>query len=65
MTTEPAADEPDMLTPYQASVLLGVHPSTLRRYTNRGMLPVTKLPSGHRRFARADLLVLLNKSKDA
>lgn len=39
----------------EASDLLGVHTSTLRRWADAGELPVTITPGGHRRFARADL----------
>jgi excisionase family DNA binding protein len=41
----------------EASVLLGVHPSTLRRWADAGELRVTITPGGHRRFARADIEV--------
>jgi len=40
----------------QASALLGVHPATLRRWANRGEIPVFFTPGGHRRFALEDLI---------
>jgi excisionase family DNA binding protein len=56
--SEPDADNarPVYLSLREASALLGVHPSTLRRWADAGELPVTVTPGGHRRFARADLL---------
>jgi excisionase family DNA binding protein len=36
-------------------MFLGVHPTTLRRWTNNGDLPALLTPGGHRRFALADL----------
>lgn len=40
----------------QASAFLGVHPATLRRWANRGEIPVLFTPGGHRRFALEDLI---------
>lgn len=40
----------------QASAFLGVHPATLRRWANRGEIPVLLTPGGHRRFALEDLI---------
>jgi excisionase family DNA binding protein len=39
----------------EAAELLGVHPSTIRAWTDRGDLPYQRTPGGHRRFRRADL----------
>jgi excisionase family DNA binding protein len=43
------------LTISEAADLLGVHPSTLRRWADDGDVPTMITPGGHRRFARADL----------
>jgi excisionase family DNA binding protein len=40
----------------QASTLLGVCPATIRRYTNRGILPHTRTPGNQRRFRLSDVL---------
>lgn len=50
-----SADPQPLLSLRDASALLGVHPSTLRRWADAGEVPVTITPGGHRRFARADL----------
>jgi|GEM_PF-1546198 len=38
-----------------AAKVLGVHPNTLRTWTDKGIVPHTRLPSGYRRYAVADL----------
>ncbi len=43
----------------EASELLGVHPVTLRRWANRGILPTIRTPGGHRRFRRQDVEALM------
>jgi excisionase family DNA binding protein len=39
----------------EAAELLGVHPSTVRQWANRGELPAHRTAGGHRRFRRDDL----------
>lgn len=39
-----------LLTISQAAARLGVHPDSLRRWADKGLVPVIKLPSGYRRF---------------
>jgi excisionase family DNA binding protein len=40
-----------------AAKLLGVHPSTVRLWSNNGMLPVHKTQGGHRRYKRGEILL--------
>ncbi len=47
------------LTLSQASDLLGVHPATLRQWSDEGKLELFRTPGGHRRFARAAIERLL------
>jgi hypothetical protein len=51
------ANGKDELTPAQVALELGVSPSTVRRYEERGILaPARRLPgSRYRRYARADV----------
>ena len=44
----------------QASALLNVHSSTLRRWADGGLVPHQRTPGGHRRFSRKALLPLLD-----
>lgn len=46
------------LRPGQASVILGVHPRTLMRWAEQGMLRYHVLPSGHRRYSEQDVKAL-------
>ncbi len=43
------------LTVHDAAARLGVHESTVRRYADRGLIRVKRLPSGVRRLRRADV----------
>lgn len=49
----------EWLTLSEAAQLLGVHPTTLRRWADNGDIPVKFTPGGHRRFLRAELLTHL------
>jgi len=40
-----------LLTVTRAAEMIGVHPNTLRAWSDKGMVPVTRLPSGYRRFS--------------
>lgn len=43
-----------------ACEILGVDKSTLRRWSDRGRVPVFRTPGGHRRYSEADLRAVLN-----
>lgn len=45
----------DLLPPYDAARLLGVTPSTLRRYATAGHLRAVRTPGGHHRYVAADV----------
>jgi excisionase family DNA binding protein len=40
-----------------AAKLLGVHPSTVRLWSDKGTLPVHKTQGGHRRYKRSEILL--------
>jgi excisionase family DNA binding protein len=40
-----------LLTISQAADMLGVNQKTLRSWADKGLVPVTRLPSGYRRFS--------------
>jgi excisionase family DNA binding protein len=46
---------PEWLNLSAAAALLGVHPSTLRAWSDRGDIPTHRTPGKHRRFRRADI----------
>jgi excisionase family DNA binding protein len=55
--------EQDWLTLSEAARLLGVHPTTLRRWADNGDIPVKVTPGGHRRFLRAELVAHLEPAE--
>jgi len=54
--------EPDWLTLGQAAKYLGVAQSTIRKWSDQGLLPAFYTPGGHRRFRRGDLDQFLARS---
>jgi excisionase family DNA binding protein len=55
--------EQDWLMLTDAARLLGVHPTTLRRWADQGSIPVRITPGGHRRFLRAELNTFLQQNQ--
>ena len=50
----------------EAAKLLGVHPSTLRRWDKTGILrPSIRTPTGERRYTEADLKAITDKEEAA
>jgi excisionase family DNA binding protein len=47
----------DWLSLRDAAKLLGVHPSTVRLWSDKGALPVHKTQGGHRRYKRGEILL--------
>jgi excisionase family DNA binding protein len=45
----------DWLSLSDAAELLGVHPSTVRLWSDKGILPVHKTQGGHRRYRRSEI----------
>ena len=46
--------------------MLGVHPSTLRRWDKKGILhPSIRTPTGERRYTEADLKAITDKEEAA
>ena len=54
--------DPDWLSLGQASKRLGVTPSTIRKWSDQGQLPVFYTPGGHRRFRERDLEAFVARS---
>ncbi len=55
MTTSSTARDPEWLSLTEACRLLGVSPTTVRRWADSGLLRIFHTPGGHRRFSRASL----------
>lgn len=50
-----STEEHEWLTLSDASKLLGVHPATLRQWSDEGKVRIFRTPGGHRRFSRSDI----------
>jgi excisionase family DNA binding protein len=62
MPAVPSTKDPGWITLTEACQLLGVSPSTIRRWGDTGMVRTFVTPGGHRRFSRAGLEALLPES---
>lgn len=51
----------DWLSLKKAADLLGVHPTTLRRWADNGDVPVYVTPGGHRRFMESDIEIIIEQ----
>jgi predicted site-specific integrase-resolvase len=59
VTIEPAT--PDPLCPRDVARICHVNSGTVARWAKSGRLPFTLTPTGHRRYAVADVEALLNR----
>lgn len=62
MNTLPSADD-QWLSLHEAAGLLGVHPGTVRIWSDKGLLPVYRTQGGHRRYKRSEVLLWANSSR--
>ena len=59
----PRATGDRMLTVREASQVLSVHPNTLRKWSDRGMIPSFRIGNRRdRRFAMSDLVDFMERS---
>jgi excisionase family DNA binding protein len=47
-----------------AAELLGVHPSTIRLWSDKGVLPTHRTSGGHRRYRRAEMLLWARTARE-
>lgn len=59
MASQASTKDPGWVTLTEACRLLGVSPSTVRRWGDSGMVRTYTTPGGHRRFSRAGLEAML------
>ena len=59
------ASQDDWLNLSDAAALLGVHPSTLRAWSDRGDIPAHRTPGKHRRFRRVDIESWVDSRREA
>jgi len=60
VTVSSAADE--FVTVSEAARIAYLSVDTIRRYADKGLLPVVRTPSNHRRFRRSDVESLMKGS---
>jgi excisionase family DNA binding protein len=53
----------DWLSLHEAAELLGVHPGTVRSWSDKGLLPVYRTRGGHRRFRRGEVELWASTSR--
>jgi excisionase family DNA binding protein len=53
------------LTLQETALLLGVCPTTVRRYTNRGILKCFRTPGNQRRFRLSDVLEFMERREQS
>src|SRR5688500_2538014 len=61
MATE-TTEHGEWCTLSEASKVLGVHPATVRQWSDEGKLASFRTPGGHRRFSRGDIERLVHVS---
>ncbi len=54
----------DWLSLSEAARLLGVHPSTVRQWSDKGALPVHRTQGGHRRYKRSEVELWAEHARD-
>jgi len=54
----------DWLSLSAAAELLGVHPSTVRLWSDKGLLPVHRTKGGHRRYKRNEVMLWAQTSRE-
>jgi excisionase family DNA binding protein len=54
----------DWLSLSAAAELLGVHPSTVRLWSDKGLLPVHRTQGGHRRYKRDEVLLWAQTARE-
>ena len=54
----------DWMNLSQVSKILGVHPSTVRNWSDQGHLPVHRTKGGHRRYRRSEVELWLQSQRE-
>ncbi len=60
---KPAKEASDWVSVNEAAAVLGVHPGTVRVWSDKGMLPVYRTRGGHRRYKRSEVELWANTAR--
>ncbi len=60
---KPARESNDWVSVNEAAAVLGVHPGTVRVWSDKGMLPVYRTRGGHRRYKRSEVELWANTAR--
>ena len=63
MSADQTSSDDQWLSLHEAAELLGVHPSTVRIWSDKGLLPVYRTKGGHRRYKRSEVLLWAGASR--
>jgi excisionase family DNA binding protein len=63
MNSGQISPDDEWLSLHEAAGLLGVHPGTVRIWSDKGLLPVYRTQGGHRRYKRSEVLLWANTSR--
>ncbi|HKZ43750.1 MAG TPA: helix-turn-helix domain-containing protein [Anaerolineales bacterium] len=58
-------ENPEWLTLSQVAGILGVHPSTIRAWSDKGQIPVQRTQGRHRRFLRQEVELWASTAREA
>ena len=63
MKSDQISADDKWLSIHEAAVLLGVHPGTVRIWSDKGLLPVYRTQGGHRRYKQSEMILWANTSR--
>lgn len=65
MASNPGYGDDDLVSIAEAAKIADVHPNTLRRWSDTGLIPLYRTPSNRRRFKVADLRNIIRRDDSA
>ena len=63
MKSDQISADDKWLSIHEAAVLLGVHPGTVRIWSDKGLLPVYRTQGGHRRYKQSEMILWAKTSR--